>query len=269
MTDFLAQVADEQRVRVAERRHLRGELLRRSRKRVGPLRDLHNALRSVAAQGSVAVIAEVKRRSPAAGELAPIEDPGALALRYAVGGAAAISVLTEERHFAGTLGDLARVRDCVLLPVLRKDFIVDELQLVEAHAYGADAVLLIAELLEDAALARLLTAANDLGLQALVEAHEPEALDRAVASGARLVGINQRDLRTLALDSTTAARLAERVPPDRLLVAESGIAGPADVQALPARVDAILVGTALVGSRAAHDLVRELATSRLDRSDAR
>lgn len=267
MSDFLAQVGEEQRARVRERRHLRGELLRRSRKRLGPVRDLHAALRSVAAQGSVAVIAEVKRRSPAAGDLASIEDPGALALHYATGGAAAISVLTEERHFAGSLGDLARVRDCVLLPVLRKDFVVDELQLLEAYAYGADAILLIADLLEDRTLARLLAAASDLGLQALVEAHEPEALDHAVASGARLVGINQRDLRSLALDPTTAARLADRVPSDRVLVAESGIAGPADVRALPARVDAVLVGTALVVSREAHALVRELATARLSRSD--
>lgn len=262
MSDFLAQVAEEQRARVAERRHLRREIARRSERRPGPVRDLEAALRSSAAHGSVAVIAEVKRRSPASGDLASIGDPGALALEYALGGAAAISVLTEERHFAGSLGDLARVRDCVLLPVLRKDFVVDELQVVEAHAYGADGVLLIAELLDDEALRDLLRVTNAVGLQALVEAHEPEALDRAIRSGARLVGVNQRDLRTLELDPTTVARLAARVPADRVLVAESGIAGPADVRALPRRVDAVLVGTALVGAAEAARAVRGLAEAR-------
>lgn len=262
MTDFLAQVAAEQRVRVRQRRAQRDELLRRSYERRGPARDLIGALRAARERDGIGLLAEVKRRSPALGELAAILDPGALALEYALGGAAAISVLTEERHFAGSLADLERVRDCVLVPVLRKDFVIDELQIVEAHAHGADAVLLIAELLDDAALARLLRAAGDLGLQALVEAHEPEAMDRAIASGARLLGVNQRDLRTLALDPGTAARLADRVPPDRLLVAESGLAGAGDVRALPARVDAVLVGTALVGAVSAHRMVRELVGAR-------
>ncbi len=265
MTDFLAEVAAEQRARVAEGRSRRRDVLARSQRRVGPPRDLRAALRSVSAHGGVAVIAEVKRRSPVAGTLAAIADPGALALEYAVGGASAISVLTEEHHFAGSLGDLARVRECVLLPVLRKDFVIDELQVLEAHAHGADAVLLIAELLGDAALEHLLAVARELGLQVVVEAHEAEALDRAVASGASLVGINQRDLRTLELDPTTVERLAARVPADRVLVAESGIAAPADVRALPARVDAILVGTALIGANSAHHLVRELADARRPR----
>ncbi|HKW78366.1 MAG TPA: indole-3-glycerol-phosphate synthase, partial [Candidatus Limnocylindria bacterium] len=148
------------------------------------------------------------------------------------------------------------------VPVLRKDFIVDELQIVEAHAYGADAILLIAELFDDGTLERLLRAARDLGLGALVEAHEPEALDRAIASGAALIGINQRDLRTLELDRGTATRYASRVPADRVLVAESGLAVAADVRALPPRVDAILVGTALVGARDASRLLRQLVEAR-------
>lgn len=262
MSDFLARVANEQRARVAQRRRHAQDIHLRSEARQGPIRDLEAALRAVRAHGGIAVIAEVKRRSPAAGELAAIADPGQLALEYAVGGATAISVLTEERHFAGSVGDLARVRDCVLLPVLRKDFLVDELQVYEAHAYGADAVLLIAELLDEEALGAQLRLARRLGLRAIVEAHEPAALERAVASGAALIGINQRDLRTLELDPTTAARLADRVPPDRVLIAESGIAVPADVRALPPRVDAILVGTALVGAAQAHRLVRDLAAAR-------
>lgn len=262
MSDFLAQVADEQRERVRALRASRQEVGRRSQRRPGPIRDLEAALRAVATHGAVAVIAELKRRSPSGGDLADIPDPGAVALRYAVGGAAGISVLTEEAHFHGSLGDLARVRDCVLLPVLRKDFLVDELQVVEAHAFGADAVLLIAELLDEKALAGMLRAARDLGMRALVEAHEPEALDRAIASGAALIGINQRDLRTLELDRGTVARLATRVPADRVLVAESGVAVPGDVRSLPPRVDAILVGTALVGARESHRLVRDLAEAR-------
>jgi indole-3-glycerol phosphate synthase len=261
MSDFLLDVAQEQRERAAALRSRRRELERRAARRRAS-RSLTSDLRAASRGGAVAVIAEVKRRSPAAGELATIADPGALALEYAAGGAAAISVLTEERHFRGSLEDLARVRDCVRLAVLRKDFIVDELQLLEARAYGADAVLLIAELLDDDRLLGLLRAARELGLEALVEAHEPEALDRAIRSGADAIGINQRDLRTLELDRGTAARLASRVPADRVLVAESGVAVPADVRALPPRVDAVLVGTALVGAAAAHRLVRDLGAAR-------
>lgn len=261
MTDFLAEVATEQRERVAALRQRRGELARRAAERRST-RDLARALRERKAAGDVPIIAEVKRASPTAGAIGAIDDPGALALQYAVGGAAAISVLTEERHFGGTLADLARVSETVRLPVLRKDFIVDALQLLEARAYGADAVLLIAELLDARGLAALLAAARELGLAALVEAHEEEALDLAVASGAELIGINQRDLRSLALDATTLERLASRVPPDRVLVAESGIASAAEVRALPPRVDALLVGTALVAAAAPHRLVRELADAR-------
>ena len=260
--NFLSTVAEEQRARVAALRPRRRELERSADRRRGPSRDLAGALRAAARDGAVAVLAEVKRRSPSAGELAPIADPGALAIDYASGGAAAISVLTEERHFLGSVADLARVRDCVRIPVLRKDFVVDELQLLEARAYGADAVLLIAELCDDDALARLVSVARELGLGALVEAHEPEAFDRALASGAEIVGINQRDLRTLELDRTTLSRLAPRVPADRVLVAESGIAVAADVRMLPARVEAILVGTALVGSPDSRRLVRELRDAR-------
>lgn len=261
MSDFLAQVVAEQRVRVAEvLRPIRRALRERSAARRDPPRDLAAALRERGAAGFVAVIAEVKRRSPSAGELARIPDPATLALRYALGGAAAISVLTEERHFEGTVADLARVRESVRVPVLRKDFIVDELQLLEAHAYGADAALLIADALDAPALHALVDAAAALGLGVLLEAHEEDALERAVATGAPVIGINQRDLRSLELERDTVARLAARVPADRVLVAESGIARDADVRALPSRVDAVLVGTALVGAPEPHERVRELAS---------
>lgn len=262
MRDFLAEVVDERRERVAALRPRRAELAERSARRASPPRDLARALRARAAAGDVPVIAEVKRRSPSAGDIVRIDDPAPLALEYALGGAAAISVLTEERHFRGSLSDMERVRETVRLPVLRKDFIVDELQVLEAHAHGADAVLLIADALDDHALGSLLAAARELGLAALVEAHADDALDHAVASGAELIGINQRDLRTLELDVRTIARLAPRVPADRLLVAESGIATAADVRALPARVDALLVGTALAGAGSPRRLVRELVEAR-------
>jgi indole-3-glycerol phosphate synthase len=193
------------------------------------------------------VIAEVKRRSPSKGDLADIPDPAELAQRYAAGGAAAISVLTEERRFGGSLADLRAVRVAVDVPLLRKDFIVDSYQLLEARAAGADLALLIVASLDDDLLRRLHDEARELGLTVLVEAHDESETDRAVALGADLIGVNARNLKTLAVDDTTFGRLAPRVPDDRVLVAESGISGPADVSryvAEGARV--VLVGEALV-----------------------
>lgn len=267
MTDFLEQVVAERRERVVDiLRPMRRALEERSAARRDRPRDFAAALRERVGAGHVAVIAEVKRRSPSTGELARIPDAATLALYYALGGAAAISVLTEERHFGGSVADLARVRESVRVPVLRKDFIVDELQLVEAHAHGADAVLLIADALETAELRALLDAATALGLGVLLEAHEEDALERAIATSAPVIGINQRDLRSLELESDTVARLASRVPADRVLVAESGIAHASDVRALPSRVDAVLVGTALIGLSDPHERVRELAAVTRERT---
>ena len=193
------------------------------------------------------VIAEVKRRSPSKGDLAAIADPASLATAYAAGGAAAISVLTEERRFGGSLGDLRVVRAAVDTPLLRKDFIVDSYQLVEARAAGADLALLIVAALDDDLLRRLYDEARELGLTVLVEAHDERETERAVALGAELVGINARNLKTLAVDDGAFGRLAPLVPADRVLVAESGISGPEDVTrfvGLGAR--AVLVGEALV-----------------------
>jgi indole-3-glycerol phosphate synthase len=193
------------------------------------------------------VIAEVKRRSPSKGDLADIPDPAALAAEYAAGGAAAISVLTEERRFGGSLADLVAVRAAVDVPLLRKDFIVEGYQLVEARAAGADLALLIVAALDDDRLRRLHDEARELGLTVLVEVHDEAETERAVDLGAELIGVNARNLRTLAVDDATFGRLAPLLPADRVAVAESGISGPRDVERFVdegARV--VLVGEALV-----------------------
>ncbi|WP_370287490.1 indole-3-glycerol phosphate synthase TrpC [Nocardioides sp.] len=202
------------------------------------------------------VIAEVKRRSPSKGDLADIPDPAALAAEYAAGGAGAISVLTEQRRFGGSLDDLRAVRAAVDVPVLRKDFIVTEYQLLEARAAGADLALLIVASLPGDLLDRLHDAARELGLTVLVEVHDEEETERAVALGAELIGVNARNLKTLHVDPDTFGRLAPLVPADRVLVAESGISGPGDVERYVgegARV--VLVGEALVKDGAPREAV--------------
>ena len=196
--------------------------------------------------GPTRIIAELKRRSPSAGAIAPIPDVGALARDYVEQGATAISVLTEEAHFGGSLDDLRAVARAVGLPLLRKDFLVDPLQLDEAKACGASAVLLIAAVL-GAGLAKMLKEAARVGLEALVEVHDDAELELAVASGARIIGINNRDLRTFVVDLATTERLAPLVPPDVLLVAESGLRSQADLERLRAvGVSNFLVGEFLV-----------------------
>ena len=221
-----------------------------------PLADVRAALADVdpardpmphfRAPGS-SVIAEVKRKSPSKGELADIPDPAALATAYAAGGAAAISVLTERRRFGGSLDDLVAVRAAVDTPLLRKDFIVTSYQLVEARAAGADLALLIVAALDDDDLRRLHDEARELGLTVLVEVHDEAETARAVALGAELVGVNARNLKTLAVDNDTFSRLAPLLPDDRVKVAESGISSPADVQRFVSEgARAVLVGEALV-----------------------
>ena len=210
---------------------------------VDPARDPMPHFR---APGS-SVIAEVKRKSPSKGELADIRDPAVLAAAYAQGGAAAISVLTEQRRFNGSLDDLRSVRAAVATPVLRKDFIVSSYQLVEGRAAGADLALLIVAALDDPELRRLYDEARELGLTVLVEVHDEAETERAVALGAELIGVNARNLKTLAVDNDTFGRLAGLIPDERVKVAESGIGGPEDVQRFVdegARV--VLVGEALV-----------------------
>lgn len=210
---------------------------------VPPALDAAAALRS----GSVTVIAEVKRASPSRGRLADIADPAALARRYEQGGASAISVLTEQRRFAGSLDDLAAVRAATTLPVLRKDFVSSAYQVAEARAAGADLVLLIVAALDHARLADLHEQVIGLGMTALVEAHDAAEVDRALAVGARVVGVNARDLRTFQLDPGLFGRLAPRIPAGVVRVAESAVRMPADVAVYRAAgADAVLVGEALV-----------------------
>jgi indole-3-glycerol phosphate synthase len=232
------------RTDLARRRAATSEAdLRAALAHVDPPRDPMPALR---APGS-SVIAEVKRRSPSKGELAEIADPAALARQYAAGGAAAISVLTEERRFGGSLDDLRAVRAAVDVPLLRKDFLVEPYQVLEARAAGADLVLLIVAALDDDRLRQLHDQARELGMAVLVEVHdEPEAA-RAVDLGAELLGVNARNLKTLDVHADTFGRLAPLVPADRVLVAESGITTPVDVKRYVAEgARAVLVGEALV-----------------------
>ncbi len=195
----------------------------------------------------VSVIAEVKRASPSKGTLAAIKDPAALAADYAAGGAAAISVLTEERRFGGTLDDLRAVRAQVDVPVLRKDFITTSYQLWEARAAGADMALLIVAALEQNALESLVERARSIGLTPVVEVHDEDEVRRAVEAGADLIGVNARNLRTLDVDRGTFERLSPLIPSGVVKIAESGVRGPHDViEYAKAGAHVVLVGETLV-----------------------
>jgi indole-3-glycerol phosphate synthase len=198
-------------------------------------------------QPGIAVIAEVKRSSPSKGPLAAITDPAALAEDYELGGASVISVLTEQRRFGGSLADLDAVRARVEVPLLRKDFIVSSYQLWEARAHGADLVLLIVAALEQEALISLLERTESLGMTPLIEVHDEAELERALAAGARIVGVNARDLKTLMVDRSVFGRLSPLIPDSVVKVAESGVRGPHDLLAYAADgADAVLVGEGVV-----------------------
>ncbi|GAA1673451.1 indole-3-glycerol phosphate synthase TrpC [Microbacterium lacus] len=209
-----------------------------------PARD---ALQVLAPADRVKIIAEVKRASPSRGDLAAIPDPALQARLYEQGGASTISVLTEQRRFKGSLADLEAVRDAVSLPVLRKDFIATEYQVLEARAAGADLVLLIVAALPQETLERLHALTVDLGMTPLVETHSAEEVDRAADVGARLIGVNARDLSTFELDRDLFGRLAERIPAGAVKIAESAVLTPADVTHYRADgADVVLIGEALV-----------------------
>jgi len=255
----LDQILARKITEVAERRAARPDAaLEAALRGVPPVRDFAAALS--AAGGPVRVVAEVKRASPSLGAIREGLDAVAQARRYAAAGAAAISVLTDGPGFGGSLDDLAAVRAAVDVPLLRKDFVVDRYQLLEARLHGADAALLIVAALDDRALRALLHDCAALGLAALVETHDAEELARALASGARIVGVNNRSLATFAVDLAASEALLPRLPPGVVGVAESGIRGPAEVRRLRACGAAnFLVGEALVRADDPGALLQELS----------
>ncbi len=236
----LDMAARQQQVSLAE--------LQERVKHVAPVLDAWAALDGDSAtRPGLAVIAEVKRRSPSKGDLAGIADPAALARMYRDGGASIISVLTEERRFSGSLADLDAVRAAVDIPVLRKDFTCDEYMIWEARAHGADLVLLIVAALGDEELAGYLALTHQLGMNAVVETHTAEEIERAVAVGAKIIGINVRNLKTLEVDRGVFAALAGNIPAGPVVVAESGVRDVSDVEHYSAHgAHAVLVGEALV-----------------------
>ena len=228
-----------------------------------PARDAWAALGGTSStRDQLKVIAEVKRRSPSKGPLADIADPASLAAQYADGGAAVISVLTEERRFGGSLADLDAVRAAVDIPLLRKDFMVDEYQIWEARAHGADLILLIVASLSDAQLREFTALSRELGMNVLVETHTAEEIERAVAAEARIIGVNVRNLKTLDVDRTTFSRVAPSIPSDVVKIAESGVRGPHDVMDYArAGADTVLVGEALVTDDAPRQSVADLVAA--------
>jgi len=241
-----------------ERLKPRGAELRRLAAGQLPARPFAAALR---AGNHVALIAEFKRRSPSAGWIRPDGLVAEITTAYSEAGARAISVLTDMQYFGGTVSDLETTRAKTSVPVLRKDFIIDELQLVESRAYGADAVLLIVRALDDSMLQDFLHAARNLGLAALVEAHDAAEVERALAAGADIVGINNRDLASFRVDRDLAKNIARMVPPDVVLVGESGVRSAEDVAQLGAAgIDAALVGEALMRAADVAATVRAFAT---------
>ena len=208
-----------------------------------PVIDAHPGLKGE----RVSVIAEVKRSSPSKGALSTIADPGKLAEQYQSAGASVISVLTEERRFSGSLADLATVRSAVEIPILRKDFMVDEYQFYEARAYGADVVLLIVAALSSHQLKDYFEMATELGMASLIEVHTYEELERAMEIKPRIIGINSRNLKTLEVDQRAFAQLLPQIPSEIIRVAESGISTRSEVESAEGfGADAILVGEALV-----------------------
>ena len=241
---ILATKADE--ITAAKRARPPAEIAAAARAQ-SPPRDFEGALRAKIAAGRPAVIAEIKKASPSRGVLRADFDPPAIAASYERGGAACLSVLTDRTYFQGDATHLAGARDASALPVLRKDFIVDEYQVVEARAIGADAILLIVAALPDARLAALEACARDLGMAVLAEVHDGAELVRALKLATSLVGINNRDLRTFDVSLGTTLGLLPSIPAGKLVVTESGVLAPADVAILSASgVRAFLVGEAFM-----------------------
>jgi len=248
MSDILERILATKRTELAAARAARPlESLRREAEARRDQRDFVGALRRRLQHGRPAVIAEVKKASPSKGVLRADFDPAAIARSYAAGGAACLSVLTDREYFQGAPEYLAQAREASGLPVLRKDFVVDPYQVVEARAMGADAVLLIVAALDDAQLREFEHLAHELGMAVLVEVHDAAELERALTLGTPLVGINNRNLRTFETTLETTLSLLPAIPADRIVVTESGILAPADVARMrAAKVNAFLVGEAFM-----------------------
>ena len=246
--DILTRILATKAKEVTAARAYRPLAVVRGEARAGPpVRNFVDALKARVAAGKAAVIAEIKKASPSRGILRPIFDPAAIAARYEAGGAACLSVLTDRDYFQGAPEHLAAARAACTLPALRKDFIVDEYQVFEARALGADCILLIVAALDDAQLSALETCAASLGMATLAEVHDGAELERALRLATPLIGINNRNLRTFEVALETTLGLLARIPPERLVVTESGILAPADVARMRAAgVHAFLVGEAFM-----------------------
>ncbi|GAA1604311.1 indole-3-glycerol phosphate synthase TrpC [Saccharothrix algeriensis] len=255
LDEIIAGVRED--VEARERLVSMDEIKKRAAAAPPPL-DAYAALR----RAGVGVIAEVKRSSPSKGALAEIPDPAELAAEYEAGGARAVSVLTEGRWFGGSLDDLAAVRARIGIPVLRKDFVCSTYQVHEARAFGADLVLLIVAALEQKVLSGLLDRIESLGMTPLVEVHTEEEADRALEAGARVIGVNARNLRTLEVDRSVFERIAPGLPNSVVKIAESGVRGPLDlIKYASAGADAVLVGEGLVTQKSPRDAVAELVNA--------
>jgi indole-3-glycerol phosphate synthase len=268
MPDILRRILAHKREELAARRYEMPLVQARASASDAPApRDFAAALRA----DDVRIIAEIKRASPSEGAIREGEfDPAAIARQYADAGAAALSVLTDEEFFAGRLEYLTAAREACEVPVLRKDFIIDDYQLYEARAAGADAVLLIVAALDPTKLRDLLALTRSLGMAALVESHDEPELEIALESGAEVLGVNNRDLRTFEVDLGTTERLAEMVPDDRVLVAESGVHTREDIERLAAAgADAALVGTALMRAEDPGEALRGLVGVQVKRGAGR
>ena len=250
MPNVLDEIVAHKRTEVAEaRQRTSSAVLQAQLASAPPVRDFVAALQVAAEKFGVGMIAEVKKASPSAGLIRADFDPVAIAQTYEASGAACISCLTDEKYFQGRLEYLTAIRQAVSLPVLRKDFIVDRYQVLEARVAGADAILLIAECLDNCVLRDLYFYASELGMECLIELYEPENLDRILALEPPLVGVNNRNLKTMITDLDHTIRLAPQIAPHALLVAESGIKTRADVERLQAGgCRAILVGESLMRS---------------------
>lgn len=252
----LGQIVAEAHVRAAALVRERGDELVGALRGAPPAPSLASALRV----HHVAVLAEVKRRSPSKGVIAPSLDAVGQAAAYRAGGAAAVSILTEPVHFGGRAADLVAVRSAVGLPILKKDFHVDAIQLVEARVLGASAALLIARALPPERLIALVDEGRALGLELLVEIRDEEELETAIRSGASMIGVNNRDLETLEIDPAASERLIPQIPGDRVAIAESGVQVRRDVERFAALgSDAVLVGSALSAAADPAGAVRALA----------